>query len=119
MTQQEFLAGLAQVKLCWPHEKWTSERMQLWFNLLQRHDGRDWVAAVTTLVRTCKERFCPPPAQVIELVEAERDRREAFERQNTRRLELTAGDDAYVGTQEIRELIHKLSGENEMGKSTK
>lgn len=114
MTQQEFLAGLAQVKLCWPHEKWTSERMQLWYGLLQRQDGRDWLSAVHTLVRTCKDRFCPPPAQVMELVDAERDRREAFERQNTRRLELTAGDDAYVGANEIRDLINRLSGEKEM-----
>lgn len=114
MTQQEFLAGLAQVKLCWPHEKWTSDRMQLWYSLLSHHEGRDWNAAVRKLVKGSTDRFCPPPGEVILMVDAARDRRESDDRQSSRRLELTAGDDAYVGVDQIRELINNLASGNQM-----
>ena len=113
MTQQEFLAGLSQIKTCWPHEKWTPERMRMWYGLLENHDARDWVGGVKALVRSSTERFCPPPAVVIELVNAARDDREAYDRQSVRQLE-GGGGDQYVGADQIRELLDNLAKSNSM-----
>ena len=112
MTQQEFLAGLSQIKTCWPHEKWTPERMRMWFDLLKPRDARDWVGGVKTLVRHSTERFCPPPAVVIELVIAAQETREAFERQSVRQIE--GGSDHFVGAEQVRELLDSLTKSNSM-----
>lgn len=105
------LQQTAQLALNWPHHTWSIDTLNLWYQHLGNEDIRDFAAAVRKTIGTSTERFMPPIGHFVQHTRMARREREADERWQSKRLELSPPK--LDVAQEARKVLDALRMPNE------
>lgn len=104
VTKPQLLEQTSKLAAVWPRDRWTSERLDAWWDVLRHQHPQDLAWAIAEVLRTHKGSSAPPPAAVLDLCRTAARKREQDAKE---RLLLEPGG-PYVPNEWVVNLIRKL-----------